>query len=112
MNLRGVFRSRRAGALPLPLREARVLPGAERRAGGQACWSPPAATRCARRTCISGSPRTGYKPLITHIFVKGGKYLDSDAVFGVKPELIVDFKKGKDGVARASYDFVLMKDKK
>jgi hydroxyquinol 1,2-dioxygenase len=51
----------------------------------------------------------GYKPLITHIFVKGGKYLDSDAVFGVKPELIIEFRKGKDGVARASYDFVLMK---
>jgi hydroxyquinol 1,2-dioxygenase len=51
----------------------------------------------------------GYRPLVTHLFVKGGKYLDSDAVFGVKPELIVDFKKGKDGIARASYDFVLMK---
>jgi hydroxyquinol 1,2-dioxygenase len=51
----------------------------------------------------------GYKPLITHLFVKGGKYLDSDAVFGVKPELIIDFKKGKDGVASAHYDFVLMK---
>ena len=51
----------------------------------------------------------GYKPLITHLFVKGGKYLDSDAVFGVKPELIIDFRKGKDGVARASYDFVLMR---
>jgi len=54
----------------------------------------------------------GYKPLITHIFVKGGKYLDSDAVFGVKPELIIDFKKGKDGMRTAHYDFVLMKDKK
>jgi len=51
----------------------------------------------------------GYKPLITHLFVKGGKYLDSDAVFGVKPELIIDFKKGKDGIAAAHYDFVLMK---
>ncbi len=51
----------------------------------------------------------GYKPLITSFFVKGGKYLDSDAVFGVKPELIVDFKKGKDGVATAHYDFVLMR---
>ena len=54
----------------------------------------------------------GFKPLITHLFVKGGKYLDSDAVFGVKPELIVDFKKGKDGMATAKYDFVLMQDKK
>jgi protocatechuate 3,4-dioxygenase beta subunit len=53
----------------------------------------------------------GYRPLITHLFVKGGRYLDSDAVFGVKPELIVDFRKGKDGVAAARYDFVLMKEK-
>ena len=53
----------------------------------------------------------GYKPLITHLFVKGGKYLDSDAVFGVKPELIIDFKKGKDGVSAANYDFVLMPEK-
>jgi hydroxyquinol 1,2-dioxygenase len=53
----------------------------------------------------------GYKPLITHLFVKGGRYLDSDAVFGVKPELIIDFKKGKDGVATAHYDFVLMPTK-
>ena len=50
----------------------------------------------------------GYKPLITHLFVKGGKYLDSDAVFGVKPELIVDFRKGRDGDAAVRYDFVLM----
>ncbi len=50
----------------------------------------------------------GYRPLITHLFAKGGKYLDSDAVFGVKPELIIDFKKGKDGIATASHDFVLM----
>ena len=53
----------------------------------------------------------GYKPLITHLFVKGGKYLDSDAVFGVKPELIIDFKKGRGGVAAAHYDFVLMQAK-
>jgi protocatechuate 3,4-dioxygenase beta subunit len=51
----------------------------------------------------------GYKPLITHLFVKGGRYLDSDAVFGVKPDLIIDFKKAKGGVATAHYDFVLMR---
>lgn len=51
----------------------------------------------------------GYRPLVTHLFVKGGKYLDSDAVFGVKPSLIVDFRKGKDGVYVANHDFVLMK---
>ena len=30
----------------------------------------------------------GYEPLVTHVFVDGDKYLDSDAVFGVKDELI------------------------
>ncbi|HUJ73337.1 MAG TPA: intradiol ring-cleavage dioxygenase [bacterium] len=33
----------------------------------------------------------GYQPLTTHLFVKGGPYLDSDAVFGVKRSLIVPF---------------------
>jgi protocatechuate 3,4-dioxygenase beta subunit len=33
----------------------------------------------------------GYRTLITHIFVGGKEYLDSDAVFGVKPSLIKDF---------------------
>ncbi|WP_164842197.1 maleylacetate reductase and hydroxyquinol 1,2-dioxygenase domain-containing protein [Actinoplanes solisilvae] len=33
----------------------------------------------------------GYRRLITQLFVAGGDYLDSDAVFGVKDELIVDF---------------------
>jgi protocatechuate 3,4-dioxygenase beta subunit len=49
----------------------------------------------------------GYKPLITHLFVKGGKYLDSDAVFGVKESLIVNFRKNAAGVAECRYDFVL-----
>jgi maleylacetate reductase len=34
----------------------------------------------------------GHQQLITQVFVRGGKYLDSDAVFGVKDDLIVDFE--------------------
>ncbi|MCK1382714.1 dioxygenase [Bradyrhizobium sp. 21] len=30
----------------------------------------------------------GYEPLITHVFMDGDKYLDSDVVFGVKDELV------------------------
>ncbi|WP_022720863.1 intradiol ring-cleavage dioxygenase [Rhodopseudomonas sp. B29] len=30
----------------------------------------------------------GYEPLITHVFIEGDKYLDSDVVFGVKNELV------------------------
>jgi protocatechuate 3,4-dioxygenase beta subunit len=33
----------------------------------------------------------GYETLITHLFIKNDPYLDSDAVFGVKESLIVDF---------------------
>ncbi|HYL42399.1 MAG TPA: intradiol ring-cleavage dioxygenase [Ktedonobacteraceae bacterium] len=33
----------------------------------------------------------GFAPVTTHLFVKGDPYLDSDAVFGTKESLIVDF---------------------
>jgi hydroxyquinol 1,2-dioxygenase len=33
----------------------------------------------------------GYEPVTTHVFVEGDRYLDSDAVFGVKDSLVVDF---------------------
>jgi protocatechuate 3,4-dioxygenase beta subunit len=35
--------------------------------------------------------KPGYRTLITQLFVRGGEYLDSDTVFGVKDGLIVDF---------------------
>jgi protocatechuate 3,4-dioxygenase beta subunit len=36
----------------------------------------------------------GYRRLVTQLFVAGGAYLDSDTVFGVKDELIVDYGAG------------------
>jgi hydroxyquinol 1,2-dioxygenase len=33
----------------------------------------------------------GFVPVTTHLFVKGDKYLDSDAVFGTKDSLVVNF---------------------
>ena len=33
----------------------------------------------------------GFVPVTTHLFVKGDEYLDSDAVFGTKDSLVVDF---------------------
>ena len=38
----------------------------------------------------------GYEPLITHVFIGGDKYLDSDVVFGVKQELISKVEKRTD----------------
>jgi protocatechuate 3,4-dioxygenase beta subunit len=39
----------------------------------------------------------GYEPLITHVFIDGDKYLDTDVVFGVKDELIAKIEKHSDG---------------
>jgi hypothetical protein len=38
----------------------------------------------------------GYEPLITHVFMEGDKYLDSDVVFGVKDELVAKIEKRSD----------------
>ncbi len=38
----------------------------------------------------------GYEPLITHVFIGGDKYLDSDVVFGVKDELVAKVEKRTD----------------
>src|SRR3954462_8159967 len=40
----------------------------------------------------------GYEPLITHVFIEGDKYLDSDVVFGVKDDLISRIEKRTDPV--------------
>jgi hydroxyquinol 1,2-dioxygenase len=64
----------------------------------------------------------GYETLITHLFKKGAKYIDSDVVFGVKEKLIAEFEKhpaGKTPTGEVSsepfvvvnYDFVLSKAK-
>ncbi len=60
----------------------------------------------------------GYASVTTHVFPRGAKYLESDAVFGVKESLIIDFPRHDDraraaelGVGNpfstAEYDFVL-----
>ena len=41
----------------------------------------------------------GYETLITHVFRNGDKYLDSDAVFGVRSSLIADWVKHEPGTA-------------
>ena len=39
----------------------------------------------------------GHLPVTTHLFVAGSKYLDSDAVFGMKESLVVQFKRHPPG---------------
>ena len=38
----------------------------------------------------------GYEPLITHVFIEGDKYLDTDVVFGVKDDLVAKIEKHTD----------------
>lgn len=50
----------------------------------------------------------GYETLVTHIFVTGDPYIESDAVFGVKESLIVDFVDEGDNTS-ARFDVKLKK---
>lgn len=43
----------------------------------------------------------GFEPLVTHLFVSGDPYLTSDAVFGVKPSLIIELERHEAGDGRA-----------
>jgi hypothetical protein len=40
----------------------------------------------------------GHEPLITHVFIDGDKYLDTDVVFGVKDDLVAKIEKRSDPV--------------
>ena len=48
----------------------------------------------------------GYRTLVTHLFLAGDKYLASDAVFGVKPSLVVAPERHND-VQTITFDFGL-----
>ena len=49
----------------------------------------------------------GHETLVTHVFAAGDPYLDSDAVFGVKQELIREFTHEASGHRALRYDFAL-----
>ena len=49
----------------------------------------------------------GYERLITHVFRDDDRYLDSDAVFGVRQSLVAGWVKQPDGVYSLNFDFVL-----
>jgi catechol 1,2-dioxygenase len=52
----------------------------------------------------------GFKKIVTHTFVRGDEYLDSDAVFGVKDSLIVTFEKTDEDFLqwKAFFDFIMV----
>jgi catechol 1,2-dioxygenase len=61
--------------------------------------------RAAHTHFIVGAP--GYYFVTTHLFDSKSKYLDSDAVFGVRDSLIVDFQEHPDGTLSTTFDITL-----
>jgi hydroxyquinol 1,2-dioxygenase len=48
----------------------------------------------------------GHETLVTHVFVAGDRYLESDAVFSVKDGLVVDLGAPDDGGAGRELRYV------
>jgi len=89
-HLRGRFRTRDHGGYaflgvrPVPYRIPNDGPvGAMLAASGRHPWRP------AHIHLVVSAP--GYETLTTHVFDSASAYLDSDAVFAVKPSLLRDF---------------------
>jgi catechol 1,2-dioxygenase len=51
----------------------------------------------------------GYRTLVTHLFFDGDEFLESDAVFGVKPSLVVR-PELKGGINTVEYAFGLARE--
>lgn len=94
-NLRGVFTSDAAGGYSFKSVKPRHYPipsdGPVGKLLGAMGRHP---NRAAHLHFIVTAP--GYEPVITHIFTPDCPYLPEDAVFGVKSELIADFRKVDD----------------
>ncbi|HWC30290.1 MAG TPA: dioxygenase, partial [Dehalococcoidia bacterium] len=61
--------------------------------------------RAAHTHFIVGAP--GYYYVTTHLFDSKSKYLDSDAVFGVRDSLILDLDEQSDGTLTTVFDVTL-----
>ena len=103
---RGVLQSDGQGRLHFKTVVAQAYPipsdgpvGEMLRATGRHPWRP------AHLHFMITAP--GYEPLITHVFRKGDKYLDSDAVFGVRESLVGDWRPQPDGSHSLDFAFVL-----
>jgi protocatechuate 3,4-dioxygenase beta subunit len=95
MNLRGVFTTEADGSYWFKSAKPRFYPipddgtvGKMLKALGRHPFRP------AHIHFIVGAE--GYRPITTHVFDPDDPYLSSDAVFGVKESLIVDFRKVED----------------
>jgi hydroxyquinol 1,2-dioxygenase len=103
---RGVLHSRSDGSFSFRTVVPQAYPipddgpvGELLRAGARHPWRP------AHLHFMIDAP--GYERLITHVFRSDDRYLDSDAVFGVRQSLVADWNVQADGSAKLHFDFVL-----
>jgi hydroxyquinol 1,2-dioxygenase len=94
MNLRGVFTTGDDGAYAFGTVRPVAYPipgdgpvGEMLRATGRHNWRP------AHIHFLVTAP--GHEPVITHVFDRASAYLDADAVFGVRPSLVIDMDGGE-----------------
>ena len=93
MNLRGTFTTARRRLVRVPQRQARGLPGADRRPGRRAARARRSATTCARRTCTSSSTSRASRPSPRRSTTNDDPYLETDSQFGVTKALIGNYVK-------------------
>ena len=105
-NLRGIFRSDADGYYEL--RTVRPVPypipdngpaGKLLKDNGRNWWRP------GHTHLWVSAP--GFKDLITHVFDESSEFLDTDAVFGVRPSLARPFVANADGELAATFDIIL-----
>ena len=90
MNLRGIFRSGESGEFWFKTVKPAAYPIPDDGPVGRLLTATGRhSMRPAHIHFMVRAP--GFRPLTTHIFVEGDPYLESDAVFGVKDSLVVDF---------------------
>jgi catechol 1,2-dioxygenase len=108
LNLRGVFTSGADGRYEFVTLRPVVYPvPTDGPVGRLFAASGRHPNRAAHTHLIVSAP--GYQSLTTHIFDSESPYLDSDAVFGVRDSLIVQFEKQPDGSFTAEFDVTLVR---
>lgn len=104
MNLRGVFMTAEDGRYWFRTIKPSSYPVPTDGPVGELLWaSGRHPMRPAHIHFMVSAP--GYERLITHVFVEGDEYLESDAVFGVKDSLVIDFVRNDSREAANQYGF-------
>jgi len=106
MNMRGIFTTDAAGRYSfITTRPLDYSVPADGPVGALLNATGRHSMRAAHTHFIVTAP--GYHPVTTHFFDRQSSYLDSDAVFGVRDSLILDFERIDDSNLRAVFDITL-----